>query len=382
MKIEEITSQRAGIAERTDHDYVAFFPAPLFPSIEFSSELIEAVSKADLAVGELAGIGRVLPDPNLLISASLKKEAVLSSKIEGTITEYDDLFGFEILGDGSKAPEDVKEVVNYIEATRFAVERFHTLPMSLRLVREIHKLLMAGVRGEIATPGDFRKSKNWIGRPGSTLANATYVAPSVEAMIEALKDWESAHHRESSLPVIVKLAILHAQFEMIHPFIDGNGRVGRLLIVLLLTHWGILPAPILYLSAYFEKHRDGYYAGLLGVSHRGDWEEWILYFVRAICEQAKRATALCKSLLEMRDRYEHSIPPKLRTKTVMSLLDLLFKNPYIDVNSLKDHAGVGFPTAQRAIDNLVNLGILREITARKRSRLWEAKEIYALLASD
>jgi Fic family protein len=382
MNIEEITSDRAGYAEKTAHDYVAFFPAPLFPAVEFSAQLIEAISKADLAVGELAGIGRVLPDPNLLISASLKKEAVLSSKIEGTLTEYDDLFGFEILGNESKAPEDVKEVVNYIKAIEFAVERVDTLPMSLRLVREIHKLLMAGVRGEVATPGEFRKSQNWIGRAGSTLSNATFVPPPVEAMIEALKNWEAAHHEESSLPVIVKLAILHAQFEMIHPFIDGNGRVGRLLIVLLLTHWGILPAPILYLSAYFEKHRDGYYSGLLGVSHRGAWEEWILYFVKAIREQAVRATALCKALLELRDRYDKTIPAKQRTKTSVALLELLFKTPYIDVNTLKDHAGVGFPTAQRAIDLLVQLGILREITARKRSRVWEAKEIFALFASD
>lgn len=382
MRAESVRSNRAGSARKTTEGYIAYFPKPLPPHIQFSPELISTLSKADIALGELAGIGRVLPNPHLVVDASIRKEAVLSSKIEGTLTQYDDLFGFQILGADSKAPSDVKEVVNYIDALEFGIQRLTVLPISLRLVREIHEILMRDVRGNATTPGEFRKSQNWIGPPGSTLNNATYVPPPVEEMKEALQNWELQHHAEAEFPVIVTLAILHAQFEMIHPFVDGNGRVGRLLIILLLCHWGILPAPMLFLSAFFERNRTEYYTHLLEISHEGKWEEWILFFALGVREQAGRAIKLCKRLLELHDRYTSLIPLKELTKATATLIELLFRNPYVDVGTLSAHCGVTFPTALKAIQKLEEVGILKEITNRKRSRIWEAHEIFALFEED
>ena len=382
MKPESIKSNRAGIARKTPEGYIAFFPKPLPTKIQFSTELISILSKADIALGELSGIGRVLPNPHLVVDPSIRKEAVLSSKIEGTLTEYDDLFGFQILGEDAKAPSDVKEVINYINALEYGISRLAELPMSNRLVKEIHSILMKDVRGNNSTPGEFRKTQNWIGPPGSTLNNATYVPPPVEEMKEALRNWEAQHHEDSDLPVVVRLAVLHAQFEMIHPFIDGNGRVGRLLIVFLLCHWGILPAPMLFLSAYFERNRSEYYSHLLAISHKGQWEEWILFFANGIREQAGKAIELCKALLQMHEKYISLISRKELTKATAALIELLFKNPYIDVGSLSAQVGVTFPTSLKAIQKLEEVGILREITKRKRSRIWEAHEIFALFEAD
>jgi Fic family protein len=244
--------------------------------IEFDRALVSALSDADRALGELAGLGRTLPNPNLLIRPFIRREAVLSSRIEGTQADAADLYAYEAkqlalpLSSSAASDTDVREVFNYVRALEYGLERLSTLPVSLRLIREVHDVLMKGVRGEFATPGEFRRTQNWIVWPGCTLKDATYVPPVAE-MREALGDLEKYLYADDPLPPLIRLALIHYQFEAIQPFIDGNGRIGRLLISLLLINWNLQPVPLLYLSAYFERQRDAYYDHLLAVSERGNW---------------------------------------------------------------------------------------------------------------
>ena len=257
--------------------YWAFFPNPLSPPLHWDSELVHMLSEAARALGQLAGLGRALPNPHLLIRPFIRREAVLSSRIEGTRTDLPLLYAYEagqltLRGLEPTAPEaDTREVLNYVHALEYGLDRLHTLPISLRLLREVHEKLMQGVRGEQATPGEFRRSQNWIGPPGCTLNDATFVPPPPTELMDSLSAFESYLHGADSLPPLVRLALIHYQFEAIHPFIDGNGRIGRLLITLLLVHWESLPLPLLYLSAYFERRRDEYYRLQLEVSASGSW---------------------------------------------------------------------------------------------------------------
>ena len=259
--------------------YDAFVPAPL-PPVAWDGTLAAALSRADLAIGRLAGEGRRFPNPHLFIRSFLRREAVLSSRIEGTRTSLGQLLAAEAGAPGGPDPADLREVGNYVAAMEYGLDRLETLPLSLRLIREMHERLMLGVRGDMATPGEFRRSQNWIGPPGCGLNDATYVPPPPDAMAGCLDALERFLHDED-LPPLVHAALAHAQFEAIHPFLDGNGRVGRLLIALLLAERGILPSPLLYLSAYFEATREEYYAHLLAVTEAGAWESWLTYFLPA-----------------------------------------------------------------------------------------------------
>src|SRR5206468_8157121 len=253
--------------------YRAYVPEPLPPRFEWSAGLAAALSAADRAIGRLAGEGRRLPNPHLLIRPFVRREAVLSSRIEGTQATLGELLAAEAGAAVERSPADLREVGNYVVALEHGIGRLRTLLLSLRLVRELHEKLMHGVRGESAIPGRFRRSQNWIGPPGSTLASATYVPPPPDQLMECLGPWETFLHDES-LPPLVHAALVHSQFEAIHPFLDGNGRVGRLLITLLFIARSVLPSPLLYLSAWFEATRPEYYSRLLGVTERGEWEEW------------------------------------------------------------------------------------------------------------
>src|SRR2546426_4191463 len=273
----------AGRVIRTPKGYAAFVPAPLPPTLDYGADLVRALSRADAALSELSGLGQHLPNPHLLIAPYVRREAVLSSRIEGTKASLSDLLLDEMENAASVPREDdVREVRNYVVALEYGIKRLRDLPLSLRLVRELHARLMKGVRGERATPGEFRRSQNWIGPSGSTPATAPYVPPPPEHMKEALADCERFLHEREKLPDLIQCALMHEQFEAIHPFLDGNGRVGRLLITLFLIERGRLSQPLLYLSAYIEAHRGEYYSGLQAVHTDGDWKGWIRFFLTGV----------------------------------------------------------------------------------------------------
>lgn len=362
--------------------YWAFIPAPLPPALSWDGQLARTLSQADRALGELAGLGRTMPNPNLLIGPFIRREAVLSSRIEGTETDVADLYGYEagqlpLPGVAGRIPpgSDVREVANYVRALEYGFERVSTLPVSLRLIRELHKRLMEGVRGEHATPGEFRRSQNWIGRPGCTLDEADFVPPPVRAMNEALGALEEYLHAGDQSPPLVRLALIHYQFEAIHPFLDGNGRIGRLLISLLLVHWDLLPLPLLYLSAFFERHREEYYSLLLGVSERGAWREWVEFFLYGVTEQAKdgvdRARRLQDLQMEWRARLQDASVPGW----MLGLADSLFELPIASAAHVQERFGVSHPTAMSALRRLERVGLVREVTGRQRDLRFLATRI-------
>ncbi len=357
--------------------YRAYLPAPLPPEIGWDPGLAMALSEADLAVGRLAGEGRRLPNPHILIRPFLRREAVLSSKIEGTQATLGELLAAEAGAVVERSPADLREVGNYVTALEHGIERLRELPLSLRLVRELHDTLMRGVRGEIATPGHFRRSQNWIGVPGSTLATATYVPPPPDRLMECLAPLETFLH-DNSLPPLVHAALVHSQFEAIHPFLDGNGRVGRLLITLLFVEKGVLPTPLLYLSAFFEATRQEYYAHLLGVTARGEWEEWLAYFLQGIRMQAGDAL----ERIERIDDLLHEWRGRLLgtpSKVPGQALDLFVENPFWKLTSLAERLGVAYTTAQRAVGHLESAGIVRQVAGAKRNRVFCARPILEIL---
>src|SRR6266705_149800 len=284
--------------------YKAFVPDTLPPSIEWSPGLVQALSAADRAIWRLAGQGGKLPNPHLLIRPFIRREAVLSSRIEGTQSTLGELLAAEAGVAVERSPDDLREVGNYVVALEYGIERLKTLPLSLRLVRELHEKLMTGVRGHHATPGEFRRTQNWIGRPGDTLAQVSYVPPPPDSLGEYLSAWEKFLH-DRMLPPLVHAALAHYQFETIHPFLDGNGRVGRLLITLELCERDVLPAPLLYLSAFFEATRADYYDGLRGISEKGDWPGWLQYFLNGVARQAEDAVSRAERINALLARWRN-----------------------------------------------------------------------------
>ena len=377
MDLDAFRHSPAGRLVRTPTDYWAFVPNSLPPEITWTSELIAALSQADRALGELAGLGRSLPNPHLLILPFVRREAVLSSRIEGTQASLSDLYVYEAI----QLPlfevptSDVQEVYNYVRALEYGLERLKTLPLSLRLIREIHERLMEGVRGEHQTPGEFRRSQNWVGPPGCTLNEATYVPPPVPEMRETLGDFEKFLHAPSSLPLLVRLGFIHYQFEAIHPFLDGNGRIGRLLITLLLCNWDILPLPLLYLSAYFETHRQTYYDLLLEVSQKGKWEAWLTFFLRGVASQSRDAVVRAQRLQHLREQYRGQFQTTRAASRLLQVVDLLFARPVLTTRQVEETLEVNFSSAQRYINQLVAANILREITGQARNRIYVAEQI-------
>lgn len=364
---------RAGQYIRQASNYRAFIPAPLppTPSIEYDKELTLLLSKADRCLGRLDGVTSVLPNPDLFVAMYVKHEAVLSSQIEGTQSTLEDVLQFEIDAHGNDIPKDVQEVVNYVKAMNFGIDRLAELPLSLRLIREIHGELLKGVRGEVKNPGEFRKSQNWIGPASSGLSEATFVPPPVHEMNIALGDLEKFLH-DDSYPVLVQCALAHAQFETIHPFLDGNGRVGRLLITLLLCEREILHRPLLYLSYYLKAHRSEYYDRLMAVRNDGNWEGWIKFFLRGIVEVSQSATDTARKILDMREKHRQRIIEKAggRSSNALKLLDQLFGQPVTTIKSVEGKLQTTFHTANKLVDQLVKLDILSEMTGQKRNRLF------------
>ena len=328
-------------------------------------------------MGRLAGEGRLMPIPYLFIRAFLYKEAVLSSRIEGTQVSLGELFAANAGARVERSAEELEEVANYIVALDYGIDRLETLPLSLRLVRELHERLMRGVRGEKATPGQFRHSQNWIGAPGSVLNNATYVPPPPDELMDCLGAWERFLHDES-LPPLVHAALIHSQFEAIHPFLDGNGRMGRLLIPLLFAARGVLPTPLLYLSAYFESTRQEYYEHLLRVTHDGEWEAWLVYFLRGVAEQAEDAIRRIRRIDELFHRWSEQIAGA-RSANLEKVLELFVEFPYWNVPMLASKLGVAYTTARRAVDRLESAGIVTQVGDAKRNRVYCADAVLEVL---
>ena len=377
MNPDDFHSPDAGKVIKTSSGYHAFIPAPLPPKIHYDHNLVLVLSRADTALSELSGLGRLLPNPHLLINPYMRREAVLSSRIEGTKADLSDLWLDEVkVGMPDRNVADIREVRNYITALEYGIQRLNELPLSKRLTREIHARLMQGVRGEQSTPGEFRRTQNWIGSPSSTLASAPYVPPPPEEMQIALDNWEIFLHELESIPDLIQCAIMHEQFEAIHPFLDGNGRVGRLLITLFLIERGRLSQPLLYLSQYFENSRQEYYTTLQRVRTDGDWIGWIQYFLEGVILTARQALHQAGELMDLRKSFRLKVRDKPKA---LALLDELFINPYITVARAAEMLQVSHPTASQTIEFLQQNGLLEEITGRSWGRVYLARPILTVL---
>jgi Fic family protein len=362
--------------------YWAYVPHSLPPPLEYDPALVNALSEADRALGELAGLGRALPNPYLLARPLAAREAVLSSRIEGTQADLFDLYVFESgqpALPGFTIAEDAHEVHQYIQAMEYALSRLHELPMSLRLIQETHGILMQGARGGYAALGQFRTVQNWIGAPGSPIDEARFVPPPPDEMRQCLYQLETYLYVDNSHPPSVRLGLIHYQFEAIHPFLDGNGRIGRLLIILLMIHWGLLPSPILYLSEYFERHRQDYYDLLLAVSTQGRWRDWLLFFLRGVREQSIRAVETLRALQALQGDWRARVQSaQLRSRVVARALDLLMERPVLTARVLQQAANCSHVAANAALAELTRLGILT-MQGTPRRRLFVAREMLRLL---
>lgn len=380
MNPEDFKTSTAGRVIRTPRGYWTFIPNPLPPNIRWSSSLISAVGVAERALGKLDSLANTLPSPHILVRPFIRREAVLSSRIEGTRASLNDVYVYEATQLSYLEPtSDAHEVHNYVRALDYGIERLGSLPVSLRLIREIHAVLMEGVRGEHLTPGEFRRSQNWIGPPGSTLESALFVPPPVDEMHAAQDDLEKYIHTSSDLPPLVQAALIHYQFEAIHPFLDGNGRIGRLLIILLLIEWSLLSQPWLYLSAFFETHRTAYYDHLLAVSQRGEWENWLAFFLEGIQDQSEDAVLRIERLQRLRLKYHLLLQKERAVDRLMQAIDVLFERPILGIRQMEAAMSIPYRSAQRYVEKLENLGILREVTGRARNRLYQADEILTVL---
>jgi len=375
--VKKQTGQRPGRLIKAGTGYSAYVPDPPPHDIVWTPALVRGLSDADRLIGRLAGEGGRLPNPHLLMRPFIAREAVLSSRIEGTQATLGELLASEAGASIDRSPDDLREVGNYVVAIEYGIKRLKTLPLSLRLVRELHKKLMTGVRGNTARPGEFRRTQNWIGAPGSAIENATYVPPPPNEMMKALDAWEKFMHVRST-PPLVQIALGHYQFEAIHPFLDGNGRVGRLLITLFLVERKILPSPLLYLSAFFEATRREYYDRLRGVTEAGRWGDWVEYFLNGVARQSEDALSRAERINGILIKWQKQMAGST-SKVPSQLVDLLAENPFCTVGGVAERLGVAFTTSQRAIDKLVKAKILERSGEAKRDRIFCARAVLNIL---
>ena len=366
---------RAGRYVTQASGYRAFIPAALPPQPAIAVDnaaLNAALSKADRALGRLDGSISTLPDPELFLSMFVRKEAVLSSQIEGTQASLSDVVMAEANIIDRARPSDVGEVRNYMRAVAAGTELLDGLPISTRLITSLHTILMDGVRGQHQLPGEIRTSQNWIGLPGCTLADAAFIPPPHHAVHAALSDMEQFVHSDAPVPVLIKAGLIHAQFETIHPFLDGNGRVGRLLIGLFLVEQKILTAPVLYLSHYFKAHQSEYYARLQAIRDDGDWEGWLTFFLHGVASIANIAAQTARNLLLLRERNRAAIIAEFARSagSPLRVLDRLYAVPVTSANIVAAEMRLSYPTANAIINGLKRCGIIREVTNRKRNRIY------------
>jgi Fic family protein len=378
---------RAGSYVKQAGGYNAFIPAPLPPNppLQIDEEFARLLSDADRAIGRLDGLATILPNPNLFVAMYVRQEALLSSQIEGTQSTLEEVLQFEIEADSKEVPKDVQEVVNHISAMNYGLKRLEDLPLSLRLLREIHERLMQGVRGGERTPGEFRTSQNWIG--GHSPSNATFVPPPVHDMRTALDNLEKFLHDTTSFPLLVHCGLAHAQFETIHPFLDGNGRMGRLLITFLLCERGALHRPLLYLSHYLKLHRALYYDRLMAIRNDGDWEGWLKFFLRGVCAASEEAAKTAKSIVRLREAHRQLVAERLAEEKLaatpydMVLLEHLYQQPIVHIGWVAERLNCVFATASKVVERFVELGLLQEMTGFQRNRRFRYGPYLALFES-
>ena len=367
-----IEENRAGIYIRQPSGYRIFIPKPLppTPGIEMDWEMWQLLSQADRSLGRLDGSTDALPNPDLFVFMYVRKEAVLSSQIEGTQASLIDVLEFESQTLQPDNPQDVAEVVNYIAAINYGLERLERLPISLRLIKEIHQELMKNVRGAERNPGEFRRTQNWIGSQGCSLKDATFVPPPPPEMQKALNNLEEFLHESIPLPTLIKIGIAHAQFETIHPFLDGNGRTGRLLITFLLCQQNILKYPLLYISYYFKKYRTEYYARLQSVRDRGNWEDWLKFFLQGVYEVAQEASGTARHIVAMKEEHRQLLIDKFdrRAANAITLIENMYSKPIVNLEQVQEIVQISYQNANNLVKDLCDVGLLREITGQKRNR--------------
>ena len=365
-------SNRSGRYLRQPTGYSAFIPEPLPPNppVDVSNELQVLLSQADRALGRLDGSIQTLPNPDLFVFMYVRKEAVLSSQIEGTQSSLQDVLAAEAKVLSPDRPQDVGEVVNYVSAMNYGLANLKRLPISVRLFKEIHEKLLADARGSHLTPGEIRTSQNWIGAGGCTLNEATFVPPPPHEVVRCLSELEQFIHAESDLPLLVKIGLAHAQFETIHPFLDGNGRIGRLLITFLLCEREVLLKPVLYLSYFFKRHRTEYYERLQAIRDEGAWEDWLTFFLRGVIEVSKQATETARRILQLRENHRQAITEALPRTAANGhkLLEHLYEKPIVSVNDVQELIGTAYPAANDLVTRFNELEILHEFTGQARNR--------------
>lgn len=368
------------VATRGPHAYVAYLPSPIPRSVEISSENLLRLADAEAALGRVAGAGRLLPHPQLLVGPYLRREAVASTRIEGTQASLAEVFDAEA-SDLPLGP-DVEEVINYVQAMEAGLRRLSTLPLSTRLVREMHAVILDGVRGRERQPGELRTTQNWIGPSGATIATATFVPPPPDEVGALLDDLERFVHEPPETPPLVQAALLHYQFETIHPFLDGNGRLGRLLVVFFLVVRDRLPEPLLYLSPYFEARRTEYYDSLQGVRERGDFDRWLALFLDAVRVQATDAVTRAERLTDLREQHRVKVQTSTRG-AANQVVDLAFEQPVLTARAVERRLAITRPAALKALRHLADLGILVEVPDGPRGQLrWRAESILAVLTAE
>lgn len=377
MKLE---TNRAGILKRMQSDYECFIPHNLKElKLDIDDQLQSLINKAYLLLGRLDGMAITLPDIDLFVSMYVQKEAVISSQIEGTQASLIDVLQKDRNNEKIK---DTEEIVNYIKATNYAFKRLEELPLCMRLIKETHSVLLSGVRGNEKSPGEFRKSQNWIGYTGCTLNTASFVPPSPEEMEHSLSDLEKYIHEDSSISNLIKTALIHYQFETIHPFLDGNGRMGRLLIVLFLKERGLIEYPVLYLSYFFKKNRNRYYELLNNVRIKGEFEEWIKFFIEGICEISEDAISSIQKIIKLKriDMEKIRNIPKGNISSLLLVYDYLLKHPFLETEDIRLLSDLSKPTVNKLLETLTELEILELVEKKKRYKQYVYKKYVDILS--
>ena len=377
MKLE---NNRAGQLKNMQSDYLCFVPHNLKDiKLNIDSEINALVNKAYLLLGRLDGMAITLPDIDLFVSMYVQKEAVISSQIEGTQASLVDVLQKD---KGKEKIKDTEEIVNYIKATHYAFKRLNKMPLCMRLIRETHAVLLSNVRGEEKMPGEFRRSQNWIGHAGSTLKDASFIPPAPDEMDICLGDLERYIHEDSTISNLIKIALIHYQFETIHPFLDGNGRMGRLLIILYLREQGLIEYPVLYLSYFFKKNRNRYYELLNNIRIKGEFEEWIKFFIDGICEISEDAITSIQKIVELKNTDMKKIR-ELSGSNISNLLliyDYLLQHPFLEAEDIKNLVGVSKPTANKLLENLMTIEIVELVEDKKRYRQYVYKKYVDILS--
>lgn len=374
---------RAGQYIQQVKGYKAFIPKPLppMPPLKPDDEYNYLLSKANLALGKLSGLASVISDPDLFVYLYVRKEALLSSQIEGTQCSLEDILSLDIQDENNKF-DDIEEVSNYVRAMNEGLSKLNELPLCTRLIKKIHSTLMTGVRGSKKSPGEFRTSQNWIGRPDANLNTAEFVPPPYEEVDQHMNDLEKFIHAEDQIPHLVKAALIHSQFETIHPFLDGNGRLGRLLITYLLCFWKILDRPLLYLSYYFKAYRSDYYTKLMNVRLNGDWENWVKFFLKAVSESADMANIAALEIHKLHQNDKEILQKNNFTNYTHQVFNEFCRDPILNSQVLIERHQSTKPKVSRALKNLIDLGIIKEVSGKQRNRKYAYESYLQILIRD